>query len=105
MPDMNAPLKLGINNWNQYSDWPSFLAAQQRADRLGFDAISIGGEAIFRKGIGPLLPGTEHVPPPHPSRCPFGCDRSCSLGHRMQHDRAPRGNAARSAQQRVSRFR
>ena len=39
MPDMNAPLKLGINNWNQYSDWPSFLAAQQRADRLGFDSI------------------------------------------------------------------
>ena len=39
MPDMNAPLKLGINSWNQYSDWPSFLAAQQRADRLGFDSI------------------------------------------------------------------
>ena len=36
---MNAPLKLGINNWNQYSDWPSFLAAQQRADQLGFDSI------------------------------------------------------------------
>ena len=39
MPDMNAPLKLGINNWNQYSDWPSFLRAQQRADELGFDSI------------------------------------------------------------------
>ena len=39
MPDMNAPLKLGINNWNQYSDWPSFLKAQQRADELGFDSI------------------------------------------------------------------
>jgi len=39
MPDMDAPLKLGINSWNQYTDWPSFLAAQQRADRLGFDSI------------------------------------------------------------------
>ena len=39
MPDMNAPLKLGLNNWNQYTDWPSFLAAQQRADALGFDSI------------------------------------------------------------------
>ncbi len=39
MPDMTAPLKMGINSWNQYSDWPSFLAAQQRADRLGFDSI------------------------------------------------------------------
>jgi len=39
VPDMNAPLKLGINNWNQYSDWPSFLKAQQRTDELGFDSI------------------------------------------------------------------
>ena len=39
MPDMSAPLKLGVNNWNQYSDWPSFLKAQQRADELGFDSI------------------------------------------------------------------
>ena len=39
MPDMTAPLKLGINNWNQYSDWPRFLEAQQRADGLGFDSI------------------------------------------------------------------
>jgi F420-dependent oxidoreductase-like protein len=39
MPDMNAPLKLGINNWNQYTDWPSFLRAQKRADELGFDSI------------------------------------------------------------------
>jgi F420-dependent oxidoreductase-like protein len=39
MPDMSAPLKLGANCWNQYSDWPSFLAAQQRADRLGFDSL------------------------------------------------------------------
>ena len=29
------------------------------------DAISIGGEQIFRgHGVGPLLPGTSHVPPP-----------------------------------------
>ncbi|HSM34497.1 MAG TPA: LLM class flavin-dependent oxidoreductase, partial [Anaerolineae bacterium] len=39
MPNMDAPLKLGINDWNQYADWDSFLAAQQRADRLGFDSI------------------------------------------------------------------
>lgn len=39
MPDMTAPLKLGANCWNQYSDWGTFLAAQQRADRLGYDSI------------------------------------------------------------------
>jgi alkanesulfonate monooxygenase SsuD/methylene tetrahydromethanopterin reductase-like flavin-dependent oxidoreductase (luciferase family) len=39
MPDPAAPLKLGANCWNQYTDWPSFLAAHQRAERLGFDSL------------------------------------------------------------------
>jgi F420-dependent oxidoreductase-like protein len=39
MPDFSAPLKLGVNCWNQYTDWPSFLAAQQRVDRLGFESM------------------------------------------------------------------
>lgn len=38
------------------SMWDSFHGA-------GLDAISIGGEALFRRDVGPLLPGTEHVPP------------------------------------------
>ncbi len=49
------------------------------------DTVSIGGEAQFRAGIGPLMPGTEHVAPPEPYRCPFrcqartgGCDLSCA---------------------------
>ncbi len=53
------------------SMWDSFHGAS-------LDAISIGGEAIFRKGIGPLLPGTEHVPPPDPTGCPF-CEKACTL--------------------------
>ncbi len=48
------------------SMWDSFHGAT-------LDAISVGGEAEFRAGIGPLLPGTEHVPPPDPGSCPFGC--------------------------------
>jgi alkanesulfonate monooxygenase SsuD/methylene tetrahydromethanopterin reductase-like flavin-dependent oxidoreductase (luciferase family) len=39
MPDLLAPLKLGANCWNQYTDWPPFLAAHQRAERLGFDSL------------------------------------------------------------------
>jgi 4-aminobutyrate aminotransferase len=54
------------------SMWDSFHGAS-------LDAISIGGEAIFRRGMGPLLPGTEHVPPPEPSGCPFACGERCSL--------------------------
>lgn len=48
------------------SMWDSFHGAS-------LDAISIGGEAVFRQNIGPLLPGTEHAPPPDEYRCVFGC--------------------------------
>jgi len=52
--------------------WDSFHGAS-------LDAISIGGEAIFRKGIGPLLPGAEHAAPCDPRHCRFGCGGTCSL--------------------------
>lgn len=37
--------------------WDSFHGAT-------LDAISVGGEAGFRRGLGPLLPGVERIPPP-----------------------------------------
>ena len=54
------------------SMWDSFHGAS-------LDAISIGGEAIFRSEIGPLLPGTEHVPPPDAQNCPWDCAGECTL--------------------------
>lgn len=54
------------------SMWDAFHGAS-------LDAISVGGEAVFRKNIGPLLPGCEHVPPPEPHGCPFRCGTSCSM--------------------------
>ncbi|HKZ91568.1 MAG TPA: LLM class flavin-dependent oxidoreductase [Candidatus Limnocylindrales bacterium] len=39
MPDMSAPLKLGADCWNSYTDWPAWLAAMQRAERLGYDSL------------------------------------------------------------------
>lgn len=54
------------------SMWDSFHGAS-------LDAISVGGEAAFRSGIGPLLPGCEHVPPPDPCHCPFRCGAACNL--------------------------
>ena len=53
------------------SMWDSFHGAS-------LDAISVGGEAVFRKGIGPLLPGAEHAPPCDPRDCRFGCAGSCT---------------------------
>ncbi len=54
------------------SMWDSFHGAS-------LDAISIGGEAIFRSEIGPLMPGTEHVPPPDSQNCPWDCAGECKL--------------------------
>ena len=45
--------------------WDSFHGAS-------LDAISAGGEAIFRKQMGPILPGVMHVPPPTTFRGIFG---------------------------------
>ncbi len=59
------------------SMWDSFHGAS-------LDAISVGGEELFRNGAGPLLPGTEHVPPPDSYRCLWecgsrgGCDLKCA---------------------------
>ncbi len=47
------------------SMWDSFHGAS-------FGSLSIGGEEIFRGDTGPLLPGTEHVPPPDCYHCPYG---------------------------------
>jgi len=54
------------------SMWESFHGAS-------LDAASVGGDRMFRGDIGPLLPGTEHVPPPDASRCALGCGGRCDL--------------------------
>jgi 4-aminobutyrate aminotransferase len=54
------------------SMWDSFHGAS-------LDAISLGGEAVFRQNAGPLLPGCEHVPPPDNRHCPFKCGAACNL--------------------------
>jgi 4-aminobutyrate aminotransferase len=59
------------------SMWDSFHGAS-------LDVISIGGESLFRQNVGPLLPGSEHVPPPDEYRCLWdchqrgGCDLKCA---------------------------
>lgn len=47
------------------SFWDSFHGA-------GFGGISLGGEALFRHNMGPLLSGSEHVAPFACYRCPYG---------------------------------
>jgi 4-aminobutyrate aminotransferase len=57
------------------SFWDAFHGA-------GLGASAVGGEALFRSGgVGPLLPGTEHV-------APFGCYR-CPYGHAVDADGRP----------------
>ncbi len=48
------------------SFWDAFHGA-------GFGAAAVGGEALFRSGgVGPLMPGAEHVAPFACYRCPYG---------------------------------
>jgi 4-aminobutyrate aminotransferase len=66
--------RLATGRHKTISMWDSFHGAT-------LDTISIGGEAIFRQDMGPLLPGTEHAPPPDEYRCVFGCGKrgGCDL--------------------------
>jgi 4-aminobutyrate aminotransferase len=64
--------RVATGRFKTISMWDSFHGAS-------LDTISIGGEASFRQGIGPLLPGTQHVPPPNPRACLFGCGGACRL--------------------------
>jgi len=64
--------RMATGRFKTVSMWDSFHGAT-------LDAISVGGEFIFRNGIGPLLPGCEHVPPPEPQGCPFRCGSVCTM--------------------------
>lgn len=64
--------RMATGRFKTLSMWDAFHGAS-------LDAISVGGEAIFRKDAGPLLPGTEHVPPPDSRHCPWDCAGSCKL--------------------------
>jgi 4-aminobutyrate aminotransferase len=64
--------RMATGRFKTISMWDSFHGAT-------LDTISIGGEALFRNNIGPLMTGAEHVPPPEPLHCPFRCGRQCSL--------------------------
>ena len=64
--------RLVTGRYKTISLWDSFHGAT-------LEAASVGGEAMFRKNMGPLLPGTEHAPPSNPSDCPFQCGNTCNL--------------------------
>lgn len=53
------------------SYWDSFHGAS-------LDAISVGGEAIFREGMGPLMPGVIRIPPPMSTGGFFSNEMHCA---------------------------
>ena len=63
--------RIATGRFKTISLWDSFHGAT-------LDAISAGGEEIFRRGMEPLLPGALHAPPPDPAQCPFRCGGECS---------------------------
>lgn len=64
--------RVATGRFKMISMWDSFHGAS-------LEGISVGGEAIFRRDAGPLLPGCEHVPPADPRHCPFHCGAACNL--------------------------
>lgn len=48
--------RLATGKFKTLSMWSAFHGASM-------DALSVGGEALFRENLGPLLPGSEHVLP------------------------------------------
>jgi len=69
--------RVATGRYKTISMWDSFHGAS-------LDAISVGGEELFRGSIGPLLAGGQHVPPPGEYRCLWdcaargGCDLKCA---------------------------
>ena len=63
--------RLATGRFKFVSCWGAFHGAS-------LDAISVGGEAIFRQGIGPLLPNCGHVPAPDPRHCLLRPDGDCA---------------------------
>ncbi|MEG0398091.1 MAG: aminotransferase class III-fold pyridoxal phosphate-dependent enzyme, partial [Cetobacterium sp.] len=57
--------KLATGKHNFISFWDSFHGASM-------DALSVGGEEFFRKGLGPMIPGCEHIIPYNSYRPLFG---------------------------------
>lgn len=54
------------------SFWDSFHGAS-------LDAVSVGGEAVFREYMGPMMPGVERIPPPVTFRGIFEGDEAKCL--------------------------
>lgn len=63
--------RLATGRYKTISMWGSFHGAS-------IDVISVGGQALFSGGLGPLLPGAMHIRPPVPEGCPFGCCNTCN---------------------------
>jgi 4-aminobutyrate aminotransferase len=66
-------VRFATGRFNTLSMWDAFHGAS-------LDAISVGGEALFRNDMGPLLSGIEHLPPPTRGRCRFNCDDETHSG-------------------------
>ena len=99
--------RAATGRYKTLSFWDAFHGA-------GFGAAAVGGEALFRSGgVGPLMPGAEHVAPYAAYRCPYGtstigasadaCARMIEYvleregRHRGLHRRADARGAAHSA--------
>lgn len=63
-PSGNDALEMALSYARAFTGRFKTISFWDAYHGAGFGARSVGGEAMFRSGpIGPLLPGTEHIPP------------------------------------------
>jgi 4-aminobutyrate aminotransferase len=68
-------VRAATGRFKTVSMWDAFHGAS-------LDVMSVSGETMFRRDVGPLLAGTQQVPPADPYRCiwqPDGDCRRCGL--------------------------
>ncbi|MEY3953600.1 MAG: hypothetical protein RLZZ397_480 [Pseudomonadota bacterium] len=70
-------MALKIARWHTHKH--KVIAMKDSFHGATLDTISVGGEEVFHRGMGPLLDGVIHVPAHEPSRCELGCQGICHL--------------------------
>lgn len=78
-PSGSASISIALKIARKYTGRHKVIALWDAFHGANLDASSVGGEGLFRRSIGPLLPGCEHIMPYNSYRCVFGDCSACGL--------------------------
>lgn len=78
-PSGSASISVALKIARKYTGRHKVIALWDAFHGANLDASSVGGEGLFRRSFGPLLPGCEHIMPYNSYRCVFGDCSACGL--------------------------